>query len=169
MRLRINGQVERGSVIARFSGNSSVTEASTRKTTTRLNQSSSESDQQQERLDVLQNSQSNYVYVSVPLDYAEGLMTINLMWPEGHEFAGSALCDPIRILLSPDVDLAQELKEAMDEVHALSSEFCYTFKRYVGACLVKDDVRSFTNPNFCLVQKDITLWALRNDLSLSDC
>ena len=106
---------------------------------------------------VLQNSQSNYVYVSVPLDYAEGLMTINLMWPEGHEFAGSALCDPILILLSPDVNLAQELKEAMDEVHALSSEFCYTFKRYVGACLVKDgDVRSFTNPNFCLVQKDIT-------------
>ncbi|CAL6270011.1 unnamed protein product [Bathycoccus prasinos] len=161
--VRINGQVERGSVIARFGGNSPVTEASTRKTTTRLNQSTSESDQQQERPDVLQNSQSNYVYVSVPLDYAEGLMTINLMWPEGHEFAGSALCDPIRILLSPDVDLAQELKEAMDEVHALSSEFCYTFKRYVGACLVKDgDVRSFTNPNFCLVQKDITLWALRN-------
>ena len=161
--VRINGQVERGSVIARFGGNSPVTEASTRKTTTRLNQSSSESNQQQERPDVLQNSQSNYVYVSVPLDYAEGLMTINLMWPEGHEFAGSALCDPIIILLTPDIDLAQELKEAMDEVHALSSEFCYTFKRYVGACLVKDgDVRSFTNPNFCLVQKDITLWALRN-------
>ena len=99
-------------------------------------------------------------------------MTINLMWPEGHEFAGSALCDSIIILLTPDVDLAQELKEAMDEVHALSSEFCYTFKRYVGACLVKDgDVRSFTNPNFCLVQKDITLWALRNGFLsfLSDC
>ena len=101
--------------------------------------------------------QSNYIYVSVPLDYAEGLMTVNLMWPEGHEFAGSTICDPIVIILSPYIKLAQELKGAMDEVHTLSSGFCYTLKRYIGACLVKDgNSQSFRNPNYCTVQRDIT-------------
>jgi len=161
--VRINGQVERGSVTARFGGNVQMTKTPTKTRSSRLNPSNNRIDPQREQPDVLQNSQSNYVYVSVPLDYAEGLMTISLLWQDAHEFAGSAVCDPIVVILSPDVDLAQEMKEAMEEVHALSSEFCYTLKRYIGACLVKDrDVRSFTNPNFCTVQKDITLWALRN-------
>jgi len=166
--VRINGQVERRSVISRLGGNAPMPtsiKATKRRTEGHLNRINNRNNREQQKKEsnVLQNMQSNYIYVSVPLDYAEGLMTVNLMWPEGHEFAGCTICDPIVIILSPYIKLAQELKGAMDEVHTLSSGFCYTLKRYIGACLVKDgNSQSFRNPNFCTIQRDITLWSLRN-------
>ena len=128
--VRINGQVERRSVVSRLGGNAPMPtsiKATKRRTEGHLNRINNRNnrEQQQKESNVLQNMQSNYIYVSVPLDYAEGLMTVNLMWPEGHEFANSTICDPIVIILSPYIKLAQELKGAMDEVHTLSFGFCY--------------------------------------------
>ena len=50
-------------------------------------------------------------------------MTVNLMWPEGHEFAGCTICDPIVIILSPYINSHKNSSGAMDEVHTLSSGF----------------------------------------------
>jgi hypothetical protein len=99
---------------------------------------------------------SSYMYVSIPQDYAEGLMCINLYWPSKMEQKPQTLL----VVLTPLIELSEEIQQAMTEVNDLSQEFCHTLKRYLGTVIAEDD--DVNVPNFQKLRQDITLWSLRN-------
>jgi len=106
---------------------------------------------------------SSFLHISIPLDYAEGSLSISVSWDASHRKRTGLVSDPVLVMLSPNADLVHELQSALTEVNSLSKYVCNTLKRYFGTCFIKDrDFQSYRNPNFCTLQKDTTLWALEN-------
>ncbi|CAL6413376.1 unnamed protein product [Bathycoccus prasinos] len=109
------------------------------------------------------SSNSSFLHISIPLDYAEGSLSISVSWDASHRTRMGLVSDPVLVMLSPNADLVHELQSALTEVNSLSKNVCNTLKRYLKTCFIKDrDFHSYRNRNFCTLQKDMTLWALKN-------
>ena len=115
-------------------------------------------------------SDSSVLCFSVPQDYAEGVLSVDLVWSDEDsthpDLVGKPAYDRFTTILTPDEKVADEIQSFITEVHSLSPRVARSLRTHLETIFAEDfRSESFERPMFREMVKDITSWSLRNSFS----
>ena len=107
---------------------------------------------------------------SVPQDYAEGILSVDLVWSDDESthpsLVGKPAYDTFTAILTPDEKVADEVQSIIMEVHSLSPRVSQSLRTHFETIFAEDfRFENFERPMFREMAKNITSWSLRNGLS----
>ena len=107
---------------------------------------------------------------SVPHDYAEGILSVDLVWSDDESthpsLVGKPAYDTFTAILTPDEKVADEVQSIIMEVHSLSPRVSQSLRTHFETIFAEDfRFENFERPMFREMAKNITSWSLRNGLS----
>jgi hypothetical protein len=107
---------------------------------------------------------------SVPQDYAEGVLSVDLIWSDNEAtesgLIGKAAYNRFTAILTPEEKVANEIQSFIMELHSWSPRVAQSLRTHFETIFAEDfRYENFERPMFREMAKNITSWSLRNKFS----
>jgi len=115
-------------------------------------------------------SDRSVLCLSVPQDYAEGVLSVDLVWSDNEAtqpgLIGKAAYNRFTAILTPDEKVANEIQSFIMDLHSWGPRVAQSLRTHFETIFAEDfRYENFERPMFREMAKNITSWSLRNNFS----